>query len=100
VLPDNVTRIAVLQHRIDAIREIVAATHQEDLRGILLDMLEDGERALAQLAKPPAELGEALLNRARPRELAATSPHTIVDHERRRGTLAARAHGRAGRAPR
>ena len=55
MLPDNVTRIAVLQHRIDAMREIVAATHQEDLRDMLLEMLEGGERALAQLAKPPAQ---------------------------------------------
>jgi hypothetical protein len=49
VTPAEAERIYTLQARIDAIRGIAAATTRTELRGILADMLADGERALAVL---------------------------------------------------
>jgi hypothetical protein len=43
------TLIQNLQDRLDAIRRIVGATADTDLRTILAEMLADGEQALALL---------------------------------------------------
>ena len=77
--PDHATRIAVLQARIDAIRQIVATTHQEDLRDILLNMLEDGERALAQLASQSSLRPGGIAEAVGSTEFTDTPDETIAD---------------------
>ena len=50
MLPNDVeARIKLLQARIEAIRTIIDASAQEDLREVLLEMVGECERALADL---------------------------------------------------
>jgi hypothetical protein len=54
MLPADAARVRALQERIDVLRGIIDATAREDVRGVLLEMLADGERALAGLTEPRA----------------------------------------------
>lgn len=44
----------MLKHRVDALREIIEASKRDDLRDLLLEMLSEAERALADLETSPS----------------------------------------------